>query len=116
MKALIHTLAAAAFAVSLVAASSAFAGMSENVARQICRSQLANVLPGAKVPVAENLSDGSVSHYLVWEGRNTIARSNGKPASASCVLNMESGKLYLTVSGKDYPAMGLAGLIATNAE
>ena len=116
MKRLMYTLSAAVFALSLFGASAAFAGMSENVARQICRSQLANVIPGAKVPVAENLADGSVSHYLVWEGRNTISRSNGKQASASCVLNMESGKLYLTVSGKDYPAMGLAGLIATNAE
>jgi len=116
MNRLTYSLSAAVFALSLFGASSAFAGMSETVARQLCRSQLANVLPGARVPVAENLSDGDVSHYLVWEGRNTIARSNGKPASASCVLNMESGKLYLTVSGKDYPAMGLAGLIATNAE
>jgi hypothetical protein len=116
MKRLIWLPSAAIFGLAVLNASPVLAGMSENVARQLCRSQLHSVLPGARVPVAKNLADGSVSHYLVWEGRNTISRSDGKHASASCVVNMESAKLYLTVSGRDYPAIGLADLAAANAE
>ncbi len=110
MKSLSAYLSVAVFSLSVLGAASAFAGMEESTARQICRKELSGVLPGARIPTAHNLADGSVSHYLVWEGKNTISRSNGKAASASCVLNLESQKLYLTVSGKDYPAKSLKGL------
>lgn len=116
MKRLIYALSAVVCALAGFHASAASARMSEDVARQICRGQVHDVLPGARIPTAENISDGVVSHYLVWEGRNTISRRDGKPASASCVVNFESEKIYLTVSGKDYPAVGLAGLAAANAE
>ncbi len=96
-------------AAALVAATlipiSAQAGVSEGEATRACQERIRSQVPGAEFPKTQNWGDGEASHYFTWTGKTRVNSSGGKTVPASCVLNLETMKLYVTVSGRDLPAV-----------
>ena len=96
--------AAALFAATLIPLS-AQAGVSEDEATRACQERIRSQVPGASFPKTQNWGDGTASHYFTWTGEKRVNSSGGKTVPASCVLNLETMKLYVTVSGRDLPAV-----------
>ncbi len=97
-------LGAAAMAVAVLPLS-AQAGVSESEAKRACQERIRAQVPGAEFPHAQNWGDGQASHYFTWTGNKRVEAAGGKTVPASCVLNLETMKLYVTVSGRDLPAV-----------
>jgi hypothetical protein len=95
---------AALLAVTLLPLS-AQAGVSESEAARACQERIRSQVPGAEFPKTQNWGDGNASHYFTWTGEKRVNSTGGKTVPASCVLNLETMKLYVTVSGRDLPAV-----------
>ena len=111
---ILRLMGAAAVATALLLPATAFA-VSEAEAKRSCQERIRSQVPGAEFPVTDNLGDGSASHYFNWTGKYRVSASGGKTVPASCVLNLETMKLYVTVSGKDLPAVKYAPMRGTPA-
>lgn len=96
--------AAALFAATLLPLS-AQAGVSESEAKRACQERIRSQVAGAEFPSTQNWGDGEASHYFTWTGATRLSATGGKTVPASCVLNLETMKLYVTVSGRDLPAV-----------
>lgn len=92
-----------ALAAIFLLPANAFAGVSEGDARKACQERIRSKVPGAKFPSSPNHGDGKASHYFTWTAATRVESPQGR-VPASCVVNLETMKIYVTVSGKDLPA------------
>ena len=96
---------AAALVAATILPLSAQAGVSEAEATRACQERIRSQVPGAEFPRSPNWGDGEASHYFTWTGDKRVSSTGGRTVPASCVLNLETMKLYVTVSGRDLPAV-----------